>query len=531
MLFGILDFAVICLCCAICLAVVVKARRDVALAHAQGAESARRKNQKPVFLFYNKALVDATPQAMALLADSDDHLSEFDALVQTLAPYFPDLRTTLDNPPAEKTRINGTSITSLWLEVSQVDEQLRIAINGNQDAIAHELSSSVTQDVRLSELAMLRDVTQDTPQLIWQESNDGKLLWANKSYLKFVDQLTPAGDNMTPTWPSASIFPDLHETPGAKGTSVRRLSVKTHDQTADHWFDVTSKPYGSGFIHFATDANNIVRADQERRSFKQTLGRTFAELSIGLAIFDKQRKLSTFNPAVLDLTGLKFDFLSSRPTLDAVLDKLRESRVLPEPKNYNSWREQFSALETEAKNGTYSATWALPDGRTYRVSGRPHPDGAFAFLFEDISAEVSLTRRFRSDIETSQAVLDTVPDAIAVFSGAGNLLISNQAYADLWQTNPALYHEHRALQTEMKVWQNRCTHTRIWSQIRSFTHQVGTREAWSDSTLLDDGRLLTCHTNPIAGGKTLVRFSTKAKANPVIQKLTMNDPAIRLRRR
>ena len=62
--------------------------------------------------------------------------------------------------------------------------------------------------------------------------------------------------------------------------------------------------------------------------------------------------------------------------------------MMPEPKDYRSWRQQMSDLEAAAQNGTYEETWALPTGQTYRVTGRPHPDGAVALLFEDISAEV-----------------------------------------------------------------------------------------------------------------------------------------------
>ena len=205
--------------------------------------------------------------------------------------------------------------------------------------------------------------------------------------------------------------------------------------------------------------------------------------------------------------------------------------MLPEPKNYTSWRDQFTAVEEAAKNGTYREKWALLNGQTYRVSGRPHPDGAFAFIFEDITAEISLTRRFRADIETGQAVLDSIPDAIAVFSAAGTLLVSNQAYAKLWQTNPAVYHEQRGLQTEMKIWKNCCKNTQIWAQIRQFTHQTGPRDAWSDTALMDDGHNLTCYASGIAAGKTLVRFSVESKVTPTIQKLMMHDPAIRIGKR
>jgi hypothetical protein len=72
-----------------------------------------------------------------------------------------------------------------------------------------------------------------------------------------------------------------------------------------------------------------VRADQDRRGFVQTLGKTFSDLPIGLAILNKARQLAMFNPALLDMTELPVTFLSTRPTIDMVLDRLHELRVMP----------------------------------------------------------------------------------------------------------------------------------------------------------------------------------------------------------
>lgn len=220
-----------------------------------------------------------------------------------------------------------------------------------------------------------------------------------------------------------------------KGDSKHRCALQHHGDTTQHWFDITTHKTDRGIFYYASNANHIVQAELAQRKFSQTLSQTFAQLSIGLAIFDRKRQLNTFNPALLDMTGLNFEFLSGRPTLDAILDRLRESRMLQEPKNYATWRERFTQMKEKAKTGTYSEHWNLPDGQTFCVTGQPHPDGAFALLFEDISAEISLTRRFRSEIEISQAVLDHFNEAVVVFSSAGNLVLANAAYADLWGTD------------------------------------------------------------------------------------------------
>jgi PAS domain-containing protein len=471
----------------------------------------------PIFLFEGDTLIDANPDALALIGHRAGHLTDFDAMLDALNTQFPTLSEALKNPAASLKRLYGNDDHSLWVDVDHRDETVRVALNGLREAEKPSLAEVLASDMRDAEVSLLRDVSQQTPQLIWQQSAGGKVLWANAAYSEFA-----LGQTDTPN----KAFLDLEEQTDQQGPTQRRASVKLPDGDTEQWFDVTTVPRDDAFLCFATDANAVMRADQDRRNFVQTLGKTFAQLSIGLAIFDKNRQLAMFNPALLDMTHLPVEFLSARPTIDTVLDRLRESRMMPEPKNYTSWRDRFTAVETEAKNGTYRENWALLDGQTYRVTGRPHPDGAFAFLFEDISAEVSLTRRFRSDIETGQAVLDTLPDAIAVFSASGVLVMSNHSYAKLWSTNLDILLDHRALETEIAVWQERCIPSPMWTQMRDFIQQLGQRKPWSDDAMLDDGRHLRCHANPIAGGMTMVRFAIAPPQRPVIQKLMQRQPAI-----
>lgn len=481
----------------------------------------------PVFLFHDRILIDATLDAQAMIAEHTDHMDDYDAALHVLAPHFPALREKLEHEIPDTLRIDGTRQDRLWLEARQTDGMLRLAIKGQTHPNDLSASDVIERDVSLSELAVLRDMTRHTPQLIWQEDSDGRLIWANHAYLSFHDDVQ-ASDAVTDRhyWPEKQLFPDLHATMATRDSTLRRLSVTLPEKQAEHWFDVTSVKRGDGFLHFATDANAVVRADHERRHFVQTLSKTFADLSIGLAIFNKRRELTMFNPALLDMTNLPVEFLSCRPTLDAVLDRLRETRMLPEPKNYTTWRDHFTALEVAAKDGRYTEIWNLPEGQTYRVTGRPHPDGAFAFLFEDISAEMSLTRRFRTDIETGQAVLDALPDAIAVFSSSGTLVMSNAAYATLWGEVADTGITPFDLQTAIQSWQSKCTPSAVWAELRRFVHILGPRKPWSDRVILDDGRHLRCHANPISGGMTMVRFCFAPPRKPVIQKLSAPDHAL-----
>ena len=182
---------------------------------------------------------------------------------------------------------------------------------------------------------------------------------------------------------------------------------------------------GEQRLIFALPADAAVQAETALRDFMQTLTKTFAHLHVGLAIFDQQRQLQLFNPALLDLTGLPVDFLSMRPSLLSVLDAMRDRNMIPEPKDYRGWRRQLVELEKAAASGLYEETWSLPGGQTYRVIGRPHPNGAIALMFEDISGEMLRTRRYRADLELGQSVIDQMDEAIAVFSEGGQLVMSN----------------------------------------------------------------------------------------------------------
>ncbi|WP_207493689.1 PAS-domain containing protein [Yoonia litorea] len=371
---------------------------------------------------------------------------------------------------------------------------------------AFDFSSSNESDTDHSEV----DLALLVPQPIWQIGPDGALIWSNAAY---QDVRQKAGGD------DAAFLSNLPRTPNDRPTRCR---VSTDPES---WFDVTAKALQGGLTYFATDVTALVHAEKERQGFVQTLGKTFADLSIGLAIFDKQRTLQTFNPALLEMTKLPFAFLSEKPRIEAVLDRLRELQMIPEPKDYDGWREKYSAVEDRARRGTFCENWALPGDQTFRVSGRPHPDGAFALLFEDITSELALTRRFRAEIETAQCVMDTLGDALAVFSQAGTLVLNNRAYDDLWGVKDAVV-ALREFPSEMAIWQKNTVASPIWIQLRDFIRESGQRKPWFADALLIDGRPLRCHAAPLEGGMTLARFEFGAAVKPVIRKLTAPDPAI-----
>ena len=477
-------------------------------------------SQTPVFLFDLDYLVDASASASALIADTARRFGEFEALMHVLERQFPDLRGQIKSLPANDQKvIEALDEKGLRVRISDDRGLTRISLESAEAETTIDRYEELERAAQSDELDLLRTIARDTPQLIWHEDSKGNLIWANAAYLSYADRQMPDRDRAATIWPGERLFPDIPlPSLGDPRTFGGRHALQLNGENAEHWFDITAVPQDKSVVYYGTDANATVRAERAQQEFLQTLSKTFAQLSTGLAIFNRRRQLSMFNPALLDMTGLPFTFMSGRPTIDMVLDRLRETRKLPEPKNYVTWREQFSALEAAAQNGTYCERWDLPDGQTYRVTGRPHPDGAIAFLFEDISAEVSLTRRFRTEIQTGQAVLDALPDAIAVFSNANTLVMTNAAYNHMWQTGDDDAVTVNDLRSALRTWRAHSTPSPLWREIENFNKTRTNHPVTSDTVVLNSGRIVVGQAIAVSGGMTMIKFLPATEmAAPIVR--------------
>lgn len=386
--------------------------------------------QPMVFLFRGAELVDATTPARTLLDRIGGHDGPWARLMRWTGARFPEAQEKLDRIDRlgriELRGQAGTGSATLRLAAETLDGGLlRLTINDPQAENAGIVVDSMSQQAMEEELDFLRLSLDQTPMLVWRQDDSDRVTWANAAYLRRAEAHTGGSIG----WPLPRLLESPKPVPGV-GIQTRRASLNSDGIVS--WYECHSHRFGDQVMMFALPADAAVRAERSLREFVQTLTKTFADLPIGLAIFDRDRNLQLFNPALIDLTGLPTGFLTARPTLFDFLDQLRELRMVPEPKDFRTWRQQMNNLESAAATGHHVETWSLPGGQTYRVTGRPHPDGAVAFLFEDITSEISLTRKFRADLSLGQSVLDAIGDGLAVFASNGQLLTTNRAYRELW---------------------------------------------------------------------------------------------------
>lgn len=462
-------------------------------------------NPGVTFLFDGETLLDATPAARALLAESPVPGTPWLRLLARLGPRFADLEKTVlalarDGQITLQAKGSHDQPDQMTLLAEMVGGVTRITLSGGDGQASEEAPSALLHRAQADELGELRQVIAQSPNLIWREREDGEVVWANAAYLMQVAERLVPGQEIS--WPLPRLFDRVASAQGANGQRQRL----DKDGSAVRWFDIISVAQGPNRLVFALSADGAVQAETALRDFMQTLTKTFAHLPIGLAVFDKNRKLQLFNPALSDLTSLQPEFLTGRPSLVSFLDAMRERSMIPEPKDYRSWRRQMVELEAASSSGVHEETWSLPSGQTYRVIGRPHPNGAVALMFEDISTEILRTRRYRADLELSQAVIDKLDEGIAVFSGSGSLVMTNAGYAALWQHNPSAGLSDITAATLVGHWRALSAPTPLWSAAEDFLAQIGDRDPWDGEVRLIDGRLVACRFSALVGGATMVAF-------------------------
>lgn len=391
-------------------------------------------------------------------------------------------------------------------------EVSRQTISGATRLIIRRLSDqrdiSILQAEDLAELATLRANTGLSPFPLWRTNAAGEIVWMNEAYIE-AGRFRFGAEAMR-AWPIPHLFEDLSAHGAIRPGTTRRLALRSTRSDKTRWFDCSVLDVEGDLLFTAMNVDEIVVAENRLREVTQTLTKTFANLTIGLAVFDRKRNLTLFNPALTELTSLSVEFLASRPALPLFLDALREERMMPEPRDYKGWRDDLMQIESGAAEGTFEETWAMPGGQTWRVTGRPHPDGAIAILFEDISLEMSLTRRFRKELDQGQEILDALDHAVAVFGIEGTLTHSNAAYRRLWHPDDPGAVEGQSVVEATRCWLGATSPTPVWGDFRDFATETRDRHEWTADARLNDGRALHCRFTPLANGATLARFEARS---------------------
>ena len=95
-----------------------------------------------------------------------------------------------------------------------------------------------------------------------------------------------------------------------------------------------------GTIGYALDRTEIEFAESELARHIDAHGQVLESIHAAVAIYGADKRLKFFNSAFARLWGLEEDWLAGEPSLDELLERLRERRRLPEHADARAFKRQ-----------------------------------------------------------------------------------------------------------------------------------------------------------------------------------------------
>ena len=276
-----------------------------------------------------------------------------------------------------------------------------------------------------------RSALEALPAPVWLRSQDLVLKWANRAFLDAVgiEKLADA------TSLNASIERSELELAAAARDSASAVAARRYAMAGGkrRAFDLNLAVLADGALAgMAMDVTGETQAEAKLQLNADAVADMLDGLPVAVAVFGADRRLASYNAAYASLWGFAGDWLDTHPVLSEILDRLRETRQLPEQSDFAAWkREQLGHLELTS--GAIAQYWHCPGGRSVRATVRPHLMGGVFYTFEDKTEQLQLEASFKLLNQVQRATLDTVDDAMAIFAPDGRLVLHNRNFAKMWK--------------------------------------------------------------------------------------------------
>ena len=327
--------------------------------------------------------------------------------------------------------LNGQDIFDiLWVEDVTSENDKVLSLEKSRDGFEQKIDR-------------LQNALDTVPTALWLRNAKTELVWCNKSYTDIIGE------------PHAAIILEQKEisiTSKSKGgikkpKELAQLALETGSSQKEnghlisggkrHFVEISESPlpgssYTFGMVRDITREEELNTEIQRYLSANKTL---LEQLRSAIATFNADQEIEFFNSAFTELWGLEDQWLNNRPKLGDILEKLRETRRLPEQadfKNYKkSWLDMFTSLIDPHEDMLY-----LPDGSALRTLIVPHPMGGLMMTFEDVTSRLELESSYNTLIAVQKETLDNLAEGVVAYGGDGRLKLSNPAFTELWGLHP-----------------------------------------------------------------------------------------------
>lgn len=194
---------------------------------------------------------------------------------------------------------------------------------------------------------------------------------------------------------------------------------------------VTDLPLiGDGVAGYAVDIEEMEEQAREFRAFREAQRSILDQLSIGVAQFDSNRRMTFANQPFHRVFSLPPGIVNDRTGFEQVLMVARENGRIPEVRDFPAWRKELAGWFLSDE--THEENWPLPDSTHLRILAQPMPDGGLVLIAEDRTEQLALSATRDTLLRTRTATFDNLFEALAVFAPDGHLELWNRSFAGAW---------------------------------------------------------------------------------------------------
>lgn len=204
---------------------------------------------------------------------------------------------------------------------------------------------------------------------------------------------------------------------------------------------VSDFPLGKeGVAGYAIDIEEMEEQSRAFRAFREAQRSMLDQLSIGVAQFDGDRRLTFANQPFQRIFALPPSARLDPLEFDRFLDTARDAGRLPETRDFPAWRRELGGWFSSG--ATSENAWTLSDGTHLRIVAQPLPDGGLVLVAEDRTEQLALAAGRDTLLRTRTATFDSLFESLAVFAPDGRMQLWNRRFPELWGLNDEWLDEH-----------------------------------------------------------------------------------------
>ncbi|HEY6964658.1 MAG TPA: PAS-domain containing protein, partial [Erythrobacter sp.] len=204
---------------------------------------------------------------------------------------------------------------------------------------------------------------------------------------------------------------------------------------------VSDLPLGQeGVAGYAIDIEEQQQVAREFRAFREATRALIDQLSVGVALFDGEERLTSANRPFRRLFSLTEEAIEAHIAFERFLAEARERGRTPEVRDFPEWRRERG--QWFGMRESVEEAWPLPGGTHLRVVAQPMPDGGLVLLTEDRTESLALSAVRDTLLRTRTATLDSLFEALAIFAPDGSVQLWNRSFAGTWGLTTELLDQH-----------------------------------------------------------------------------------------